>query len=60
MGLYVCIWVNFADTCVDLVHALLQLSPGKRPFYQRGQWGDVPDSLYFVSLSVPPPGLEAK
>lgn len=36
-GLYAYSWVNFADTCADLVHALLQLSPGKRPFYQRGQ-----------------------
>lgn len=36
-GLYAYAWVNFADTCQDLVNALLQLSPGKRPFYQRGQ-----------------------
>ena len=36
-GLYAYSWVNFADTCGDLVDALLQLSPGKRPFYQRGQ-----------------------
>jgi len=36
-GLYAYGWVNFADTCADLVAALLQLSPGKRPFYQRGQ-----------------------
>ena len=36
-GLYAYGWVNFADTCADLVDALLQLSPGKRPFYQRGQ-----------------------
>lgn len=35
-GLYAYGWVNFADTCADLVDALLQLSPGKRPFYQRG------------------------
>jgi len=32
-GLYAYAWVNFADTCEDLVSALLQLSPGKRPFY---------------------------
>lgn len=36
-GLYAYAWVNFADTCQDLVRALLQLSPGKRLFYQRGQ-----------------------
>lgn len=36
-GLYAYAWVNFADTCQDLVDALLQLSPGKRWFYQRGQ-----------------------
>jgi hypothetical protein len=36
-GLYAYGWVNFADTCADLVDALLQLSPGKRPFYQQGQ-----------------------
>ncbi|MEP0872855.1 IS4 family transposase, partial [Trichocoleus desertorum AS-A10] len=36
-GLYAYGWVNFVDTCADLVNALLQLSPGKRPFYQRGQ-----------------------
>jgi hypothetical protein len=36
-GLYADAWVNFADSCQELVHALLQLTPGKRPFYQRGQ-----------------------
>lgn len=36
-GLYAYVWVNFADTCQDLVSALLQLSLGKRLFYQRGQ-----------------------
>jgi hypothetical protein len=28
-GLYAYAWVNFVDTCADLVHALLQLSPEK-------------------------------
>jgi hypothetical protein len=37
IGLYAYAWVDFADTCENLVHALLQLSPGKRPFYERGQ-----------------------
>ncbi|MBW4490624.1 MAG: hypothetical protein KME12_22840 [Trichocoleus desertorum ATA4-8-CV12] len=36
-GLYAYSWVHFADTCADLVDALLQLRPGKRPFYQRSQ-----------------------
>lgn len=36
-GLYAYGWINFSDTCADLVDALLRLSPGKRPFYQRGQ-----------------------
>ncbi|WP_206756142.1 hypothetical protein [Trichocoleus sp. FACHB-591] len=33
-GLSAYSWVNFADTYADLVDALLQLNPGKRPFYQ--------------------------
>jgi hypothetical protein len=39
VGLYARAWVNFEESCRDLVSALLRLAPGKRPFYQRGLRG---------------------
>ncbi|CAA9565342.1 hypothetical protein AVDCRST_MAG81-997 [uncultured Synechococcales cyanobacterium] len=35
-GLYAYAWIHFEDVCRETVFALLQLTPAKRPFYQRG------------------------
>jgi hypothetical protein len=37
IGLSAQTWVNFIDTCRELVRALLKLSPNKLKYYQRGE-----------------------
>jgi hypothetical protein len=37
IGLYGYTWVNFMETCQELVIHLLKLSPNKRRYYQQGQ-----------------------
>jgi hypothetical protein len=37
VGLYGCSWVNFWFNLSDKISQLMDLSPNKRPFYQRGQ-----------------------
>jgi hypothetical protein len=37
LGLYGYNWLNFYPFLSKLIHQLMNLSPNKRPFYQRGQ-----------------------
>ncbi len=37
IGLYGYAWVNFMETCQELVRELLKFNPNKRRYYQQGQ-----------------------